>query len=137
MQALMLLMQIPTCTISTVSTVRLKADKGMQNMTPFSRAAAKDAGPPRTDLPPLQEIKSSAKNDDHEGPANLRRAPVISVCCFFLLVATAGLVMVFSVNKVPWLHKILFTLLDSHRIYKGADNIRNLSIVTYFIEVSL
>ena len=70
----------------------------MQSMTPFSRAAAKEAGHHMIDLPPVQPAKPPIK--DNEGPTGLRRAPVISVCCFFLLVLTAGLVMVFSVNKV-------------------------------------
>ena len=67
-------------------------------MTPFSRAAAKDAGAHITDLPPVQVAKPPGK--ESEAASGLRRAPVISICCFFLLVVTGGLVMVFSVNKV-------------------------------------
>ena len=76
-------------------------------MSPFSRAAAatataaKDAatiGKPVSDLPPVRGTSHHGK--EAEGSTGLRRAPVISVCCFFLLIITAGLVMVFSVNRV-------------------------------------
>ncbi len=67
-------------------------------MSPFSRAAAKEADSLAIDPSPSQLSKPHGK--DEEPSTALRRAPVINVCCFFLLIITAGLVMVFSINKV-------------------------------------